>query len=155
MLHLHKVYKGAYTVYCYRVLSVITDPAVTRLYQTYVGRLSTVFTDRRLLISNLVRYCLLLSVVCLFLVSIGVLPSDFFACYVLCLLLKCFFSLTSHLTDNTIDTQLFLRPQLGPHKTRSVTHTKGVTHSHFGYKGEIIAHSRCGCDSLSLAAWRH
>jgi hypothetical protein len=62
---LHKVYKGACTVYCYRVLSIITDPAVTHSYQTYIGRLSAVFTDRRLLISNLVAtvyYYQLLSV---------------------------------------------------------------------------------------------
>lgn len=57
------VYKGACTIYCYRVLSIITDQAVTHSHQSCYCRLSTVFADCRLLISNLVHYCLLLSVV--------------------------------------------------------------------------------------------
>ena len=154
MLHLHKVYKGACTIYCCRVLSLITDPAVTDSYQTYYYRLSTVFADCPLLILNLVRYSAIIGYLLRFLVSIGVLPSGFVMCYILCPLLKCIFSSarTSQTTRSTLN--CFFGLGLVPTETRSVTHTKGVTHSHFGYIGEIIAHSGCGRDSLSLAAWR-
>jgi len=87
------------------------------------------------------------------LVSIGVLPSDFLCAifYARCLNVSSDSAGTSQTTRSTLN--CFFGLSLVPTETWSVTHTKGVTHSHFGYIGEIIAHSGCGCESLSHAAW--
>lgn len=122
---------------------------MTHSYQAYYCQLSSVFDDCLLLILNLVGYCPLLSVA-VYCGSLNPLEccNLILLCAVLCarcLSVSSASGRTSQKTRSTLN--CFVGLSVVPTETQGVTHTKGVTHSHFGYTREIALHYRRECDS--------